>query len=156
MSSCSRSTSVLSYLLGELDENDKVLFEQHLVSCPLCREELRLERSLQNGLVDCMKPDAAPPELRLNVLTRILTVRRPRFPFWQVAVTLFSGAAVFIVLLKVLRGSTLPETGIRLLIRFVDGIFATLEQANSFPMMIGLGIVLIGIATGVASLLPEK
>jgi len=139
-----------------LDENDKVLFEQHLVNCPICREELRLERSLQNGLVDCMKPDAAPPELRLNVLKKTLTAQQPQFPFWQVAVTLLSGAAVFIVLLKVLSGSHLLEKGFGLLMRFVDGIFATLEQANSFPMMIGLGIVLIGIATLVASLLPEK
>ena len=156
MSSCSRSTSVLSYLLGELDENDKVLFEQHLASCPLCREELRLERSLQNGLVDCMKPDAAPDELRLNVLTRILTVRRPRFPFWQIAATLLSGTAVFFVLMKVLRDSRLLETCFGLLMRFIDGIFTALEPANSLPLMIVLGIVLIGIATGVASLLPEK
>lgn len=156
MSSCSRSTSVLSYLLDELEEDDKVLFERHLENCPFCRDELRLERILQNGLSECTKPSAAPPELRLNVLKRTLTAQQPRFPFWQIAVTLLSGTAVFLVLLKVLRGSGLLETGFGLLMRFANGIFATLEPANSLPLMIGLGIVLIGIATGVASLLPEK
>jgi len=156
MSSCSRSNNVLSYLLGELDEDDKVLFEQHIENCPLCREELRLERILQNGLTESMKPNAAPPELRLNVLKKTLTAQQPRFPFWQIAVTLLSGTAVFIVLLKVLRGSHLLEKGFGLLMRVIDEMFATLEPANSLPLMIGLGIVLIGITTVVASLLPEK
>ena len=156
MNSCSRSTSVLSYLLGELDEDDRVLFEKHLESCPICREELGLERTLQNGLVECTKPDAAPPELRLNVLRRTLTVHRPHFPVWQIAVTLLSGAAAFFVLLQGLRGSSLLETGTGLLTRFIDGAFATLEHANSLPLVIGAGIVLVGIASVVASLLPEE
>ncbi len=156
MSSCSRSTSVLSYLLGEMDEDDKVLFERHLENCPFCRDELRLERILQKGLSECTKPSAAPPELRLNVLKKTLTAQQPRFPFWQIAATLLSGTVVFFLLLKVLRSSRLLENGFGLLMRFIGGIFETLEPANSLPMMIVLGIVLIGIATGVASSLPEK
>ncbi|MCK4807239.1 MAG: zf-HC2 domain-containing protein [Candidatus Aegiribacteria sp.] len=156
MSSCSRSTSVLSYLLGELNEDDMVLFEKHLESCPICRDELRLERSLQNGLVEFTKPGAAPPELRLNVLKRTLTVQRPRFPFWQIAVTILSGVAAFLVLLQVLSGSSLLETGIGLLIRFIDEILATVERIDSLTLMIGAGIVLVGITSVVASLLPEE
>ena len=156
MSSCSRSNNVLSYLLGELDEDDKFLFEQHLENCRHCRDELRLERTLQNGLTECTKPNAAPPELRLNVLKRTMTAQQPRFPFWQIAVTLLSGTAVFLVLLQIFSGTLLLEKGFGLLTRFIDGIFMTLEPADSLPLMIGLGIVLIGITTVVASLLPEK
>ena len=156
MSSCSRSNNVLSYLLGELDEDDNVLFEQHLENCRHCRDELRLERTLQNGLTECTKPNAAPPELRLNVLKRTMTAQQPRFPFWQIAVTLLSGTAVFLVLLQIFSGTRLLEKGFGLLTRFIDGIFSTLEPADSLPLMIGLGIVLIGITTVVASLLPEK
>lgn len=156
MSSCSRSTSVLSYLLGELDEDDRVLFEKHLESCPICRDELGLERILQNGLSECTKPGAAPPQLRLNVLRRTLTMQRPRFPVWQITATLLAGAAAFFVLLQGLRDSSLLETGAGLLTRFIDGVLATLEHANSLPLVIGAGIALVGIASVVASLLPEE
>ena len=142
--------------MDELDEDDRVLFEKHLNGCPICRHELMLERSLQNGLAECMKPDAAPAELRLNVLTKILTVQRPQFPFWQVAVTLFSGTAVFFILLKILSGSDLLSKSSGFLIGVIDGIFTSLEQAASLPIMVASGIVLIGIATIVASLLPEE
>lgn len=156
MSSCSRSNRVLSYLMSELDENDTALFEQHLKCCPFCRDELRLERSLQNALIGCTKPDTAPPELRQNVLKRTLTVQKPRFPFPQIALTLLSGTAVLLVLLQVLSGSRLLEKGFGTLMRFADEIFATLVQADSLPLMIGLGIILVGITSVVASLLPEE
>jgi len=142
--------------MGELDEDDKVLFEKHLESCPICRDELRLERTLQNGLIECTKPDAAPSELRLNVLKRTLTEQRSRFPFWQIGVTFLSGAVAFLFLLQILRGSSLFETSFELLIRFINEIFATLENINSLPLMIGAGIVLVGIVSVVASLLPEE
>ena len=57
MSSCSRSTSVLSYLMDELSEDDRVLFEKHLNNCPICLRELILERSLQNRLAECPHED---------------------------------------------------------------------------------------------------
>ncbi len=142
--------------MDELDEDDRVLFEKHLNGCPICRHELMLERSLQNGLAECMKPDAAPAELRLNVLTKILTVQRPRFPFPQVAVTLFSGAAVFFILLKILSGSGLLSKSSGFLIDVIDGIFAAVEQMNSLPLMIGAAIVTMGIISVVALLLPEE
>ena len=53
MSSCSRSADILPYLMGELGEDDRVLFERHLEGCSACRDELRLERALQNGLIEC-------------------------------------------------------------------------------------------------------
>lgn len=156
MSSCSRSNNVLSYLMGELNEDDKALFEKHLETCHVCRHELKLERVLQNGLVECTLPDAAPMGLRLKVLSRIPTVRQPRFPFWQIAVTLLSGAAAFLALLQILRGSNLPETGIGLLTDLIGGAFETIEKADSLPLMISAGIVLVGIVTVVASLVPEE
>lgn len=156
MSSCSRSTNVLSYLEGELNEHDRVLFEKHLDSCPICRHELRLERTLQSGLVECTMPDAAPAELRSDVLSRILIGQRPRFPFWQIAVTLLSGAVASLVLLQILHGSSLLETGIVLLMGFIDEIFTAVEKYSSLPLVIGVGIVLAGIASVVASLVPEE
>ena len=156
MSSCSRSADVLTYLMGELDGNDRALFEEHLDSCPICVNELRLERALQNGLVECTLPDAAPEELRPRVLSRILTVRRPRFPFWQIAVTVLSGAAAFIALMRILRGSSLPDAGIGLVTSLIEGVSAAVGKAGSLPLMIGAGVVLVGIASVVASLVPEE
>ena len=156
MSSCSRSTEVLSYVLGELEGDDKVLFEKHLENCPLCREELRFERILQNGLTECVKPDAAHSELKLNVLKRTLAGQRPKFPFWQVAATLLSGATIFFVILNIARSLTLPEAGIGLLIRFIDEASVLLARADSLSILIVSGIVLTGITTFVVSVLPEK
>ncbi len=156
MSSCSRSINVLSYLMGELNEDDRALFEKHLESCPICRHELKLERILQNGLVECTLPDTAPTDLRLNVLSKIPVVRRPRFPIWQIAVTLLSGAAVFLVLLRILLGANLPETAITLLTDLIDGVFSIIDKADYLPLMISAGIVLVGIAWMVTSLLTEE
>ena len=155
MSSCSRSASVLSYLLGELTEDERALFEKHLDSCPICRHELGLERALQHGLVECMLPDAAPAELRLNVLSRIMTLRQPRFPVWQISVTVLAGAVAFLALLQILHGSSLPQTGIGLLTDFIDGVSMVIGKAGSLPLMIGVGVVFVGIASVVASLVPE-
>ncbi len=74
----------------------------------------------------------------------------------QIAVALLSGTAAFFILLKVLSGSCLLETGFQTLIRFVDEIFVTLVQTNSLPLMICSGIILIGITTTVTSLLPKE
>ncbi len=142
--------------MDELDEDERILFEKHLNNCPICSRELILERSLQNGLAECMKPGEAPAELRLNVLTKILTVQRPRFPFWQVAATLFSGAAVFFILMKILSGSGLPSESSGFLIGVIDGISAAFEQTNSLPLLIGAAIAALGIISVVASLLPEE
>ncbi len=155
MSSCSRSASVLSYLMGELTEAERALFEKHLDSCPICRHELGLEHALQHGLVECTLPDAAPAELRLNVLSRIMTLRQPRLPVWQIAVTVLAGAAASLVLLRILSGSSLPETGIGLLTGFIEGATAVIGKAGSLPLMIGVGVVFVGIASVVASLVPE-
>ncbi len=156
MSSCSRSTSALSYLMGELDEDNRVLFEKHLNGCPICRHELMLERTVQNGLVACTMPDKAPAELKLNVLTTILTVQRPRFPFWQIAVTLLSGVAVFLILLQILRDSSILANGIGFITGFIDEFSTTFDSVSSKPLMIGIGIVLVGIASVVALLVPEE
>ncbi|MCD4848925.1 MAG: hypothetical protein K8R76_12130 [Candidatus Aegiribacteria sp.] len=156
MNSCSRSTSVLSYLMGEQNESDRSLFEKHLEGCPICQRELKLERSLQNGLVECTLQDAAPPDLKLNVLSKILTMRPPQFPIWQMVVTLLSGAALFTVLLRILHDSSVPETGIELLSTLIDNALAAVDNNNSVPLMIGVGIVLMGILSVVASLVQEE
>jgi anti-sigma factor (TIGR02949 family) len=156
MNSCSRSASVLSFLIGELDGGERSLFEKHLAGCPICSHELRLELALQNGLAECMLPDTAPVDLRSNILLRILTVHRPRFPVWQIAVTLFSGAAASLALLRVFRDSNLPETAIGLLAGLLEGVSGMIEKTGSLPLMIGTGVILVGIASIVASLLPEE
>ena len=156
MSSCSRSTSVLSYLMRELNKSDRALFEKHLESCPICQRELKLERSLQNGLVGCTLPDTVPPDLKFNVLSKILTVRQPQLPIWQIVVTLLSGAVLFMALLKILHNSSLPETGVKLLTTLIDSALAAVDNINSVPLMIGVGIVLMGIVSVVASLVQEE
>lgn len=142
--------------MDELDSSERALFEKHLDGCPICQRELRLERSLQNGLVECTLQDAAPPDLKPNVLSQMLTVRQPLFPFWQILVTLLSGAAVFFLLLRILRNSSLPETGVELLTTLIDNALAAVDNINSVPLMIGVGIVLVGIVTGIASIVPEE
>lgn len=142
--------------MGELDEHDRGLFEKHLESCPICRRELRLERTLQNGLVECTKPDAAPAELRLNVLTKILTAPRPRFPLWQITVALLSGTAAFLILMKIPHDSTLLEKGTGFLMNLIEEMSVAVENFSSLPVMIVAGIALAGIASVLASLIPEE
>jgi anti-sigma factor (TIGR02949 family) len=155
MNSCSRSDDVLAYLTGLLEGEEKALFEKHLEDCPACRRELDLERALQSGLSECTLPDAAPAELRPAVLAGMLTVRRPRFPFWQIGATVAAGTAAFLALLHVLAGSGLPEAGAGLLARAASSLSSMFSGTGSLPVMIGTGLVLVGIASVLASLVPE-
>ena len=156
MSSCSRSADVLPYLMDELEDDERALFERHLEGCPVCSHELQLERALQNGLSECTLPDAAPIELRPRVLSGILTVRRPRFPYWQIGAIVAAGAAAFVAIYHVVSGTGIPQRGLGVLAGAVNAVASLLSGAGSVPLMIGTGIVIVGIASVVASIVPEE
>jgi anti-sigma factor RsiW len=155
MNSCSRSDDVLRYLMEELDAAETEAFERHLDSCPSCRAEVRLERALQKGLAVCSLPDAAPAGLRPGVLTGILTVKHPRFPWWQITATVAAGAAAFAALLRVFEGSGLAVRAGAFLSGAAGAVSSLFSGVGSLPLILGTGILMVGIASIIASLVPE-
>ena len=155
MSSCSRSDDVLRYLMDQLDPAERESFARHLDSCPSCRDEIRLEMALQKGLAECSLPDTAPAGLRPGVLAGILTVKRPRFPWWQIAATVAAGAAAFAALLRVLEDSGITERGAEVLSGAAGAVSSLFSGIGSLPVILGTGILMVGIASIIASLVPE-
>lgn len=50
-SPCERSNDLVSFLYGELDQREVVAFEQHLVSCAACSEEVAAFRKIRSGVI---------------------------------------------------------------------------------------------------------
>ena len=109
MSSCSRSDRVLSYLMEEMTGQETRLFEEHLAQCSACIHELALEQALQRGLEECTHPDAIPSGLRSEILLKLMAMRHPVFPFWQIAATIATGIVALFAVLHVIGDSSLPD-----------------------------------------------
>ena len=59
-----------SYFLSELDEDKKAEFEEHMLACASCRQELKLSQAVMFGLAECGDHlidglDLTPPKLPL-------------------------------------------------------------------------------------------
>ena len=156
MSSCSRSDSVLSYLMEEMTGQEAGLFEEHLVQCSTCRHELALEQALQRGLEECTHPDAIPSRLRSEILLKLMAMRHPVFPFWQIAATIATGVAALFAVLHVIGDSSLPDMGLGFITGIGRDLPELLGRAGSLPVIFGVGLVMVVIASVVASLVPEE
>jgi len=73
--------SVAAYLLGALDDDERVGFEAHLAGCPECREEVEFLRVASEALPAASQPVLPPPELK----ERIMTVVRSEAELLQAA-----------------------------------------------------------------------
>lgn len=60
-----------AYVLGCLDEADLQYVESHLASCPTCRAEVEIYRSVRDSLTLTTAPVAPPPELRAQLMERV-------------------------------------------------------------------------------------
>jgi anti-sigma factor (TIGR02949 family) len=56
---------------GELDSTTQVEFDQHLGTCPICREHVLFAKSVKTATKRALAPVKAPEALRLRVLTAI-------------------------------------------------------------------------------------
>lgn len=70
---------------GELDTTTQVEFDQHLGTCPICREHVLFAKSVKTATKRALGTARAPEALRLRVLTALDAApspleRRPRLP----------------------------------------------------------------------------
>jgi anti-sigma factor RsiW len=78
-------THVDALVDGELDTTTQVEFDQHLGSCPICREHVLFARSIKTATKRALAPKKASEALRLRVLTALDAAPAPeprqrRFP----------------------------------------------------------------------------
>lgn len=63
------SDAVAAYLLGALDDDERVGFEAHLEGCPDCREELEFLRVASDALPVSAPQIEPPPELKDRIMS---------------------------------------------------------------------------------------
>jgi anti-sigma factor RsiW len=60
-----------AYLLGALDEHERVEFERHLAGCAECRDEVERLRPAVEAMPRSVEPLAAPPGLKAAVMQAV-------------------------------------------------------------------------------------
>ena len=72
---CSRARLPLyQYLDGEMDDNDCVKIREHLEHCGPCLREYDIDQTLKALVRRSCGCEAAPTELRLQIMSRITTI----------------------------------------------------------------------------------
>ncbi|MEH7334338.1 anti-sigma factor [Neobacillus drentensis] len=69
--SCSLSIELVSYLLGEATEEEMILFEEHLLNCSDCRNEVQEMREAWNLIPFKLDDVEVPSELKSEVMNAI-------------------------------------------------------------------------------------
>lgn len=67
---CEKSEMVAGYALGNLEENERELFERHLATCKACQEELRAYQRVVDELALSAPMVNPPPRLRAAILQK--------------------------------------------------------------------------------------
>lgn len=153
MSSCDRSDEVLAYLTGTMEPAERDDFEQHLAGCPSCRSELELERAVSSLLADGVK---APADLRLQVRRRLLLKSKSAFPWRALGAIAGMLAAVAVLLTSLLH--LLPpnvDRQLEAMLRVLERNFLSVGSTGIVGFWLLLGVCLAGLATLVASAIPE-
>jgi len=60
-----------AYLLGALDEGERVAFEAHLAGCPACREEVEALLPAAQALPISVDPVTPPPSLKARIMADV-------------------------------------------------------------------------------------
>src|SRR5829696_1548879 len=60
-----------AYVLGALDEVEQAAFEEHLVGCPACREEVDQLLPAAQALPISVDPVAPPPSLKARIMAEV-------------------------------------------------------------------------------------
>lgn len=108
------------YELGRLADAERESFEEHLMSCPFCLQEVRAMRPVaalvteqRDALVDALRKDGLTYEsLRNRLLSRPETMWDKLTAWlatWQGRTSLAGAVAVFALLMLVLRGPAGPS-----------------------------------------------
>lgn len=72
MASCARiENSLQAYIDGELGDSDRVIFEEHIAECEVCRESLRVQQRVNAFLFESFMPDRFRGSLRKSVLENL-------------------------------------------------------------------------------------
>ncbi len=117
--------NVTLYFYGELEAQEKALFEAHLPHCPLCQKELAFLAKTQEALV----PPAAPQALVEAVLAQAKPVsfwRKFYKPALGLAATMAAGVCLWVMGPQTQQ--TLPESASWLAYVSVEAD----EEYNSF------------------------
>lgn len=107
--------SLAAYALDALDDSERRDFEEHLVTCEQCREELEGLRDAAAALAYIPEGPAPPPALRERVLRRVHDDQRSnvvplRRRFALPAVATFAVAAAAAAIVLGLWGSSLSSS----------------------------------------------
>ncbi|MGG1677088.1 anti-sigma factor domain-containing protein [Neobacillus sp. NRS-1170] len=109
--SCSLSIELVSYMLGEATEEEIILFEEHLLNCSDCRNEVQEMREAWNLIPFKLDDVEVPSGLKSEVMNAIfqddsssnttLVEKSPRpesKPFGRIRQTVFGAAAAVLLL----------------------------------------------------------
>ena len=66
---------VYEYLDGEMTNHDLVKIKQHLEECGPCLQEYDLDQALKALVRKACACESAPEQLRVRIMTRIMTLR---------------------------------------------------------------------------------
>lgn len=80
---CARSSDVLAYLQGELNEKARAEFETHLATCPVCTQEAASFSSVFQHL-RALPAETSSRDLAQEVLARIHQPEAPFMPSWLI------------------------------------------------------------------------
>lgn len=105
------------FLDGELADRERAEVEQHLRSCPTCREAVQRESRFRDSLRETMRAMRAPSSLREQVTARIREGAGARTPRWVPTLAYAAGIAAVAALGYALVATTLstPEPEQRVL-----------------------------------------
>lgn len=108
--------NIPAYALGALEAEESAALEAHLAECQECRSELAEYRSVASGLLGSVPPQAPPPRVRRELISRLPgqlpQSSRPfanileRFSAWQVATGI---AMLFLLVLNVFSSLQIRE-----------------------------------------------
>jgi anti-sigma factor ChrR (cupin superfamily) len=80
MNGCDQQGRAPVYALGLLDDDDSIVFEHHMVSCPECAEVVRQSAEIAVSLARALPTVAPPSTLRDNVLNGASSPRSREMP----------------------------------------------------------------------------
>jgi anti-sigma factor RsiW len=60
-----------AYVLGCLEEGDRLEMEEHLANCSVCQLELKAYRELMALLALAARQKNPPPQIKINILEQV-------------------------------------------------------------------------------------
>jgi anti-sigma factor RsiW len=132
-----RDETIVAYLYGELEADDRAAFDRHVMACAPCRAELADLREVRSELSHWASPELAGPipvnlDLPRPAMNVGLAQRRRTIPVWAqaIAATVLLGAALGIANLDVSYSAS-AGLSIRTGWRHPDAVVTTADVAGA-------------------------